>query len=130
MVHNIIKGATIKNYSCNDEHMILETDRGYFTVTAVGDCCSDSWFEYDEPQCNPHALSIETIIGNKIVSIEEAERDDLEGRNDSGECIKHYEVIMEFEDGTEYGFLMINNSNGYYSGWISITDSAPENYYY
>ena len=102
-----------------DEDFIFKIeDDSFVTIYAHGDCCSCSWFEkFDETDigyiCG--TLAIEDIIGKTIKSID----CDLDSNENGGE-IKIYEISINFDDNTEFMFIMKNSSNGYYGGYITI----------
>ncbi len=108
------KGTQIITYRANDKCISLNTDGGYFAINAEADCCSTSWFEF------PYG-DLDEIIGKTIedINFESVTLD----RDPSGvdDCDLYYNVTMSFDDDTEFLFLLINSSNGYYSGWISIS---------
>lgn len=93
-----------------------------------GDCCSHSWIEHlDVP---PY------VIGEKLISVEDARTDDLtedrvanpmigsdEYRYPQHECLQAYKTIFRTAKGDivlEYR----NSSNGYYGGYLVRVASA------
>lgn len=82
------------------------------TINAIGECCSKSYFEYPEE---------DIPTGKKITDIDFG-KTKLDGRpkEEDGYCCKYYLVTISFDDDSEYNIIMINKSNGYYSGWIDI----------
>ena len=122
-------GSTIERYFCNDEQFSLITDKGTFYIKACGDCCSKSWFNYDEEKnvlINKYALCMDDIIGEIIVDIKTTDISNLDGYNSDGYddnndgYYLYYKIELIMESGIKYGFMMINSSNGFYSGYIMV----------
>lgn len=95
-------------------------------LNAYGDCCSNSYFVFNS-FCND-GKSLEYFIGNQIVDITEIDQtpdlyksfgydvNDLE--NNYQTKINFFKFL--FRDKSEYIFILVNESNGYYSGWMEI----------
>ncbi len=80
-------------------------------LSAHGDCCSTSWFEYDK-------LLIQNYVGKTYKACEDTHREielPLSGYDDIDR--NHvYELI--FEDDTRFEIILRNSSNGYYDGYV------------
>lgn len=111
---NDIVGAVVTGVKidASKEFMRVDTDKGAFDFVAVGDCCSNSWFE--------HLNGVSNIIGGTVIEKPVLRVD--------GEVIsqeKEYDVTEQYitQLKTDKGVLDIefrNNSNGYYSGWLTL----------
>ena len=90
-------------------------DDKYLCLYAVGDCCSESWFETLE---KPFATIIDKVIKtvgvvDGVVNLEFSERPEYD---------QNYLVRMEFEGDSEpFEFVLRNSSNGYYDGWLEMS---------
>jgi len=117
---------------CNEEktefeEFIVKSDDYDYKFTAVGDCCSTShFFKYEDYDYN-------SLVGKKIIGFKEIDIPDdydlkkLDIDNDE-DCfdfaaIPHlYE--MSFKDTEEtFKFMLVNFSNGYYDGWIEVSET-------
>ena len=89
-------------------------------LTAVGDCCSESWFE-------PYGSEFTTLIGNTIVDVVKDSDIEMEpsGRQ---ECDQNTIYKIKLGNGDEFLFLLRNSSNGYYNGWLEIDEVAISKY--
>lgn len=93
--------------------LMLQTDFGDVYLNAVGDCCSQSWFE--------HISGVKNVIGGQITEEANLELVDCLKRveNDEFDVDKYYSTVIKTDKGAlelEYR----NNSNGYYGGWLAI----------
>jgi hypothetical protein len=86
----------------------IDTDAGVWTLSADGDCCSESWWE---------AYEDTGALGRVVTALEE--RPEWEAPEASRqEC----EMVYGFELRTTHGMLVFelrNASNGYYGGSFS-----------
>jgi len=92
------------------DEIFIACENGSFRLKAYGDCCSKSHFELPE---TPDVNSI--VVGHVIKSID----NDGVNRDDDYPAIKKMDMMIELDEGS-YSFLLINSSNGYYSGWFEI----------
>lgn len=112
-------GAKVKGvYLYADNTLAFDTDKGILAYNAVGDCCSNSWFE--------HVSGINNIEGHTVIRI-----DDF----DINEVIPDWSELKTMDLNTEneikyYGFRIVtdkgyfeidmrNSSNGYYGGYVA-----------
>ena len=121
------------NNNCIDEIIIEDKDNNEFSsfiiktktinykFRAIGDCCSYSVFK--EYKDNNFTNLIGKIIKNiKIIDIPEDY--DLEINYDDDTYISPHLYEMHFQNTEEtFKFMLINYSNGYYDGWIDITET-------
>lgn len=129
------KGETIIAYTADSDKLVLHTKNSTISIYAEGDCCSLSWFEYCD---NIYSQ----IVGKTILDINETENislthdkkihnminnlDDTQVADNN--CYRqYYKITIIFDDNTQYKFLMTNESNGYYSGYISIRKKTSNN---
>ena len=113
---NDIIGAVVTGVKidASKEFMRVDTDKGAFDFVAVGDCCSNSWFE--------HLNGVSNIIGGKVTEVPKLH---VDGVDVSSKEDKEYNVVEQYitQLKTDKGVLDIefrNNSNGYYSGWLTL----------
>lgn len=120
----------LKNISFSSENIQIEcidTNNCINTInlSAVADCCSSSYYNIVD-------TDFEKFKGKKLsdIYLDIYETDDLidmfDVTNIDGECIKTHYNKLQFEDGNEWYFLLVNDSNGYYDGWTDMeTFSNP-----
>lgn len=102
MIHDIICSEQIIQFKCNNYDIILY---------AIGDCCSESWFEYNED-------SIKECIGKFYLKcIDTYSTIELEHSGRQDYDINHIYHI-HFHDDSSYEIILRNSSNGYYDGYI------------
>jgi predicted kinase len=99
---------------------ILKTKTINYKFRAIGDCCSHSVFiEYKDYKFNN---LIGKIIKN-IKTIDIPEDYDLEINHEDDTYISPHLYEMHFQNTEEtFKFMLINYSNGYYDGWMNITE--------
>ena len=85
-------------------------------LIADTDCCDVSWFElYPESEVEYECM-IDRMITTIYVS-EEIIKLPPSGRQ---KCDKNKIVVIEFDDETQFKFILRNSSNGYYSSSLRI----------
>lgn len=117
-------GSIIEKIYMNEEYLTFVTDKGVFSYTVIGDCCSHSYF-FD-------FYGVKQLIGNEILTFERVEL----AVGDVGYRKATYDVgITDWsEEVAVYGFRLTTNhalfgeltsvfsfrnaSNGYYGGWM------------
>ncbi len=113
-------GKTINKLYISENKEVLRAEMkagNVIHITAVGDCCSHSWFE--------HLSGVEAILGEQINEVLEREMPD--------------ETVLGYEHIQYYGYTFVtdkgrfdiefrNSSNGYYGGRL-IVSSKPRNQY-
>ena len=109
-------GKTVSEVQINQacDVMLWFIDDKVFTLIAVGDCCSSSWYEHCD---NASAFDNAQIFECENVNVESIETE--------SETIQ----INMFKIKTSKGDCTIefrNSSNGYYSGWIEIHEGKPK----
>lgn len=112
----------IKSIEINERRdlIALDTDDGIVFLSAVGDCCSHSWFE--------HIQGLEALVGHEIRGVEDRQMPDIPDKPDEYEVIKSYGWSIITERG-RCELEMRNSSNGYYGGWIEVSESSPLDQY-
>lgn len=93
--------------------IIIETNNGTLTLNAIGDCCSDSWFEL----INNPKYDFRHLIGKKLYKVNSK----IKEINMSKSRVQEYDQnhLCEFVLGNGYfKFILRNSSNGYYSGYV------------
>ncbi len=104
-MNNLIRGIY-----ATDTEIRVQCNHYDIVLTAKGECCSTSWFEY-EP-------TIQNCVGKTYVSCSDTHRKielPFSGKDDMD--INHvYELI--FEDDTRFEIILRNSSNGYYDGYV------------
>jgi len=117
--------SEIIGYELNKDRdiLILKTNMCSFKITAYGDCCSFSVIK-----C-VNGISFDSLIGKIIKRVKEVIEinDDIKADisdtddDDDDDCINEHIYKIEFINSDEiFYFAMVNYSNGYYDGWISI----------
>lgn len=118
-----LKGLKVNSLSMNVEKtlLVLHTDQGDKKLYAVGDCCSNSWFENITGVDNLVGHTIEKVANNSFPELTKKLKDARYSYCE--EVIKFYSFSMKTEKGT-FEIEYRNSSNGYYSGDIEI-DNEP-----
>ncbi len=82
-------------------------------LLAERDCCSVSWFE------PLNDIDFKTIVGKRIKNIITSEKfvPASSGRQEYDVAQK---ITIIFDNSSDFNFALINSSNGYYSGWLSL----------
>ena len=107
-------GKKITGISISEDHETLafETDKGTIVYTALGGCCSESWFADITGVC-------ELLRGGAVKTVETI---DMDGYNvDDGRCRQECDEAYGLKLVTDRGYTDIvfrNSSNGYYGGWL------------
>ena len=107
-------GRKVTGISISEDHETLafDTDKGTIVYTALGGCCSESWFADITGVC-------ELLRGGAVKTVETIDMagynvDDGRGRQ---ECDEAYGIKLVTDRGyTDIVFR--NSSNGYYGGWL------------
>ena len=117
-----VKSLSITIDSFNDfdsfDNFTIKVADETFLFQAIGDCCSTSKFKvFKQP--------FSTLINKTIIDLSEISLpDDFEEEddNDDGSCYvsTHLYQFSFKEDGEPFKFILVNYSNGYYDGWITI----------
>jgi len=103
LVGRKVISATINN---EKDYLCLDTDKGMLYLSWHGDCCSSSFIA--------HFSGAKNLIDATVLSAENTEWDDGVEIKTMGTKIK-----------TDKGYIDIetrNESNGYYGGWIYISE--------
>jgi len=77
-------------------------------LCAEGGCCSRSYFQIDEDR-------LDDIVGKVVTDIDQNYDYDGDG------CTKIYDVTIKLDSCNDIVFQLINVSNGYYGGWLSVS---------
>lgn len=110
----------IENITIGEDLITLHCGKDTIKLHAIGDCCSRSHFH------EPHAIS--KLIGSKFVSLSNYDvfTDDENKllknlQSEPGvECMQLVKYILDTSTN-RFTLLLVNESNGYYSGWIDMT---------
>ena len=103
-------------------------------LTACPTCCDESWFDL-------RYGDLDQMVGKRLAGINMHKWDPTVESNDGDPQIepsgiqeydKYHKIVMSFEDETELVILLINSSNGYYDGYLSISieDEMNDNVMY
>jgi hypothetical protein len=117
---SVFIGAAIQGVELSegDTRMWVFTDRGRYTLTAEGDCCSESWFEHvDLPP---------PVLGRPVLKVSAADKDGSHVESDTShpEYLQDEHEISFATLATDRGaftFELRNSSNGYYGGYLTVT---------
>lgn len=116
-------GQRVVSIAIDDAHdavLRIVTNAGTWTLTAEGDCCSESWFD------RQHLEGADIVAGHVITAVEK--RTPLGDPND-GRTRQESDQIYSTEIRTAVGacvFEMRNSSNGYYGGEFEAAFEAGE----
>lgn len=82
-------------------------------IVAVGECCSYSYFSEVE------GYPFTSLIGKKIIDIDESHSETpLTYYDRTDRELKITKIQLTLENNEDFFFELVNESNGYYSGWI------------
>lgn len=118
-------GKTVAKVDVNEDKDVIRftlSDGSFIFASAVGGCCSRSWFEHLEGE--------DALIGNPIFRVVDREMksdDDKSGDPEYGSLIKFYGWTLETPHG-RFDIEMRNESNGYYGGHAVISDVISDQY--
>jgi hypothetical protein len=123
MSFDALKDTELKAIYLNDDNtrICFETEQGCIIYNAIGDCCSESWFNH-----------ISNVQGMPLKVVKVKEHEEKEGDADGNH--QKFDKI--------YGFTLINysrsidiemrnSSNGYYGGSLDLdkfTTSVPKGF--
>ena len=98
-------------------HIIVEFERNTLTLEALGDCCSDSWFEV---MPTDDVSVLQTLVGKTVTDLKTETRKLNLPDSNVQECDRNHinEFIYDNSQGITLQFLLRNASNGYYDGYI------------
>jgi hypothetical protein len=119
MTQKIFESLSFSKLEINQDKTLLrltKSDGSLLFVIAYGDCCSSTWIE--------HIDNVQALICNKPVFEEEL----VHVSNDwvDQELIRCDVYKLKTIDGM-ITIEFRNSSNGYYSGWLEVTDSKSVN---
>lgn len=105
-----IKGETLVSLTHNSGNITLTTTNHTVVLTAVGDCCSSSWFE--------HVDDI-GAVGGEITewTNDEPYHEEYRPANTNYEYFEYQFMTLKTTKGRVH-IEMRNSSNGYYGGYI------------
>ena len=98
--------------------MKWQVDGAWYNLTAIGDCCSSSWFEHCD---NGEALQDATLL-----EFDDNYNGDVEAASGKQEDGEYLQIdFLRFKTNKGYCTIEFRNSNnGYYSGWCEITKAS------
>lgn len=124
--YGIVKNINFSDKKINIECVDNKFNNKLIILTAQADC-SYSYFVIHPTMDNNEIEKIIKHVQNKtLVSVirdinETKELSDyFDTKNITGDHIKLHYNKLEFLDGTELNFLLVNDSNGYYDGWTEM----------
>ncbi len=98
------------------DHIEFVTDEGSINYYAQSGCCSESWIN--------HISGIKSLIGQKVIKVDDIEMDDTLMSGDAGFSNKQScETVYRYLIYTAEGMCEIdfrNASNGYYGGSLKL----------
>jgi len=130
--NSLINNIIIEPNYINDDkteftRFIIETNDYNYRIDAIGECCSLSFFTQYEN------YEFSSIIGKNIIAINNYDIpddyiiDEEKYKDCFSDAVSVHLYEMIFKDTTEtFKFLLINLSNGFYDGWIDITEIINE----
>lgn len=111
-------GRKVLSAQINDANdlVVLDTDKGILYLTWVGDCCARCFLA--------NVSGADALVGTTIKS---AENTEWTGRNDNdeyGDVVESMGTTIKTNKGT-VTFESRVEHNGYYGGYINISDKGP-----
>lgn len=109
-----------------NEFIIIDRSKDTeLTLIPEGDCCSSNWFDYSN-LTNDNCEEYLKQYSKKEFKNWECEMKyrptELEDPYNEG-CYEEYDVFVNFEDESFFKFTFCHSCNGYYSGWITTTET-------
>jgi len=100
-----------------EDELTLQTSLYKIKINAYGECCSCSKLkQYND-------FDFKNLIGkviSKVKIINKLPDDLVQEEDEDGDYTSYCFYEISFKNSSEkFNFLMVNYSNGYYSGWIS-----------
>ena len=96
-------------------------------LSAVGDCCSNSWFEHIDGMAPPFTLTEEPEFDRWMEPKKEVR--DWNNPDDSGkDVLKIYAIKFKTNRGRA-SLELRNASNGYYGGTVEVSEEQPIDQY-
>lgn len=113
-----VYSVKLKNDCRPGDLLQFDCEKFSFTMKACGDCCSRSWFIQDD-------LNSFQLLGKTITSFVQKNLEDVV--IDEGYSVLRDKVyIMTLNDGSDFEFIMRNDSNGQYNGWVEVVDFVED----
>lgn len=118
------------NFNDESNLLLITLNNGYiFKLEACGECCSISYFHKYKKEIKDISFLIQKTIKNiKIVHLSEEEineitiEENIKINDVWNEYVQPYVYEISFLNSNDnFKFMMLNYSNGYYSGWIEGT---------
>ncbi len=118
---NSLVGQTVLSAQINEtkDIVILDTDRGRMYLTWVGDCCAQCFLANFSGSAN--------LVGSTILHVEHSEWKTIQ-EDSSCDVIESMGTKMKTSKGY-VDFESRVSHNGYYGGWIEISDNDPLDQY-
>lgn len=108
-------GSKILDVTLNAHSIKIELELSTITIDAEGDCCSHSFFDFN----NDEDVIKRSLINKKLMNIDEVFGKDVAGADSKPEyedtCRQTYFLEIT-TDKTVETIVMHNDSNGYYGG--------------
>ena len=98
--------------SIQDEQFVITCEKQKICVSAYGECCSYSWFEY------PNDLN--QLVGKYITNIVMTDEDADLPESGYDDCDQNMVSYIYTKNSEPLLFYLRNSSNGYYGGWFDI----------
>lgn len=102
------------------DYVFLETDKGPLHLTWVGDCCAHCFLA--------NITGSDALVGAQILAVENSEWKDLEKSEEYGDTVESMGTKIRTLKGY-VDFESRVSHNGYYGGWIQISDLSPLDQY-
>lgn len=115
-----LTGKTVQSIWIEDgeANLLLKMADGDVCFSVEGDCCSESWFA--------DFTGVDTLLGQTILAFEETPMPDEHVTD--GRSRQEYDSLYGYRFTTARGhadLIFRNSSNGYYGGWMVLTDVRP-----
>ena len=92
-------------------------------MKALSECCSYSFFQEEK------GYNFSSLVGEKIVSFQSYPNISSSIKNIVEETVRRFQGYkFKLESGKDFKFFLVNDSNGWYTGWIEIEgqEEAPQ----
>jgi len=119
---NVFVGKTVSKLEMNEDKSVMRftmLDGAIFYVSAVGDCCSNSWFEHIEGE--------DALLGYEVLRVVEREMPKAIDKT-NGDLTQFYGWTLETSRG-RFDVEMRNESNGCYGGKAIVSDVVSDQDY-
>lgn len=112
-----LPSEAIRDITITKDNICIICDEHIIYIDAYGDCCSYSYIRYYDSMVSSIGKTLDHIVRHKIDS-----NNSPDYPSTDGDMVYYDYDRYEFNytDGTTTTLELVNESNGYYNGWLEI----------